>query len=73
MRLFAAEPRSIAGLLFPFQYLCGMILVTHFVAAQAVAAQAVRQENTGSTLSGRTGSALAWHSEGRTFASQSVQ
>ena len=25
------------------------------------------------TLSGRTGSALAWRSEGRTFASQSVQ
>ena len=25
------------------------------------------------TLSGRTGSALAWNSEGHTFASQSVQ
>ena len=28
MRLLAAEPRSIAGLLFPCQYLCGTILVT---------------------------------------------
>ena len=30
MRLFAAEPRSIAGLLFPFQYLFGTILVTPY-------------------------------------------
>ena len=30
MRLLAAEPRSIAGLLFPFQYLCGTILVTPY-------------------------------------------
>ena len=28
MRLLAAEPSSIAGLLFPCQYLCGTILVT---------------------------------------------
>ena len=28
MRLHTAEPRSIAGLLFPCQYLCGTILVT---------------------------------------------
>ena len=28
MRLLAAEPHSTAGLLFPFQYLCGTILVT---------------------------------------------
>ena len=28
MCLLAAEPRSIAGLLFPCQYLCGTILVT---------------------------------------------
>ena len=28
MRLLAAEPRSIAGLLFPCQYLCRTILVT---------------------------------------------
>ena len=28
MRLFAAEPRSVAGLLFSYQYLCGAILVT---------------------------------------------
>ena len=28
MRLLAAEPRSIAGLLFHCQYLCGTILVT---------------------------------------------
>ena len=28
MRLLAAEPRSIAGLLLPCQYLCGTILVT---------------------------------------------
>ena len=30
LRLLAAEPRSIAGLLFPFQYLCGTILVTPY-------------------------------------------
>ena len=30
MRLLAAEPRSIAGLLFPLQYLCGTILVTPY-------------------------------------------
>ena len=30
MRLLAAEPHSIAGLLFPFQYLCGTILVTPY-------------------------------------------
>ena len=30
MRLLAAEPRSIAGLLFPFQYLCATILVTPY-------------------------------------------
>ena len=30
MRLLAAEPRSIAGLLFPFHYLCGAILVTPY-------------------------------------------
>ena len=28
IRLLAAEPRSIAGLLFPCQYICGTILVT---------------------------------------------
>ena len=28
MRLLAAEPRSTAGLLFPYQYICGTILVT---------------------------------------------
>ena len=31
MHLFGAEPRSIAGLLFPCQYLCGTILVTPFL------------------------------------------
>ena len=30
MRLLAAEPRSIAGLFFSFQYLCGTILVTPY-------------------------------------------
>ena len=30
MRLLAAEPRSIAGLLFPLQYLCRTILVTPY-------------------------------------------
>ena len=30
MRLLAAEPRSIAGLIFPFQYLCATILVTSY-------------------------------------------
>ena len=30
MRLFAAEPRSIAGLLFPCQYLCGTIAVNPY-------------------------------------------
>ena len=30
MRLLAAEPRSIGGLLFPFQHLCGTILVTSY-------------------------------------------
>ena len=30
MRLLAAEPRSIAVLLFPYQYLYGMILVTPY-------------------------------------------
>ena len=30
IRILAAEPRSIAGLLTPFQYLCGTILVTPY-------------------------------------------
>ena len=30
MRHLAAEPRSIAGLLFPFQYLCGTFLITPY-------------------------------------------
>ena len=30
MRRLAAEPRSIAGLLFPLQYLCGTIFVTSY-------------------------------------------
>ena len=33
MRLLAAQPRSIAGLLFPCQYLCGTILVTAYLMA----------------------------------------